>query len=149
MATGVKRPTGLLGHPQRLAIIVEVARQGELSANGYWRLAGDGAPSLPALAYHFRALLRAGALEVSRRQPVRGATETFYRLPAGAAGEEVDAELTRLIDELRHARSLVRAAHSNTRRDGLMPAQATGTVADSENKSGAAGAPVTNRGGTP
>jgi DNA-binding transcriptional ArsR family regulator len=69
-------------HPMQVRIIEEAASRDRLSPVQF-REAGT---SVSLVAYHFRALLKAGLLERAGTAPRRGATEHFYRLSRRARG---------------------------------------------------------------
>lgn len=77
-----------LGHPTRLAIIVELLeRDVELSASelsDILKANGLADATLGATAYHVRTLANKSVLRVKRRKRVRGAIETFYVIAAPA-----------------------------------------------------------------
>jgi DNA-binding transcriptional ArsR family regulator len=66
-----------LGHPTRMAILQHVDAVGEASPRAF---TGSHAASLATVAHHFRALARAGLIQLVRREPRRGAVEHFYAL---------------------------------------------------------------------
>jgi DNA-binding transcriptional ArsR family regulator len=63
-------------HPMQVEILVAAAGRERLSPVQF-RQSGD---SVSRVAYHFRALNKAGLLEPAGTAPRRGATEHFYRL---------------------------------------------------------------------
>src|SRR4051812_22666016 len=68
-----------LSHPSRLQILDALDGGGALSPSQLCERIDSG-PGLANLAYHTRALARAGLLKPAGRRPVRGALEHFYRL---------------------------------------------------------------------
>jgi DNA-binding transcriptional ArsR family regulator len=77
-----------LRHPLRIRIL-EIVNERDMSPTQFMRqrLAPDvevSAKSLSQLSYHFRALEKAGCIEVVDRVPRRGATEHVYRGKARA-----------------------------------------------------------------
>jgi hypothetical protein len=69
-------------HPMQVEILEAAAATDRLSPVQF-QSAGD---SVSRVAYHFRALLKAGLLERAGTAPRRGATEHFYRLSRTARG---------------------------------------------------------------
>jgi hypothetical protein len=69
-------------HPLQMGILEAAAGRDRLSPVQF----NDGATSVSLVAYHFRALHKAGLLEQAGTAPKRGATEHFYRLSKGARG---------------------------------------------------------------
>jgi DNA-binding transcriptional ArsR family regulator len=69
-------------HPMQIEILEAVAARDRLSPVQFQ---GPG-QSVSRVAYHFRALLKAGLLERAGTAPRRGATEHFYRLAKKARG---------------------------------------------------------------
>jgi DNA-binding transcriptional ArsR family regulator len=63
-------------HPMQVEILEAAAARDRLSPVQF-RQSGD---SVSRVAYHFRALNKAGLLEPAGTTPRRGATEHFYRL---------------------------------------------------------------------
>jgi DNA-binding transcriptional ArsR family regulator len=77
-----------LRHPLRIRIL-EIVNERDMSPTQFMRqrLSPDvevSAKSLSQLSYHFRALVKAGCIEVVDRVPRRGATEHVYRGKARA-----------------------------------------------------------------
>lgn len=80
--------SAVMRHPLRVRIL-EVVNDRDMSPTQFMRqrLAPDvevSAKSLSLLSYHFRALEKAGCIEVVDRVPRRGATEHVYRGKARA-----------------------------------------------------------------
>lgn len=69
-------------HPTQIKILEAVAERDRLSPVQF----RDPGTSVSLVAYHFRALLKAGLLERAGTAPRRGATEHFYRLARAARG---------------------------------------------------------------
>jgi len=63
-------------HPIRLDILGALSRMATISPTEFAR---DRREPVGNVAYHFRELARLGFIELARTQPVRGATEHFYR----------------------------------------------------------------------
>lgn len=76
-------------HPTQVAIIECIAYMGysegrPVSPQQLTRLLGDDI-ALSSMAYHVRALVSNGVLELRATQPVRGAVEHFYGFAAWAS----------------------------------------------------------------
>lgn len=84
-----------ISHPLRQRIMVRL-NQDVASPN---QLAGELGESLGRLSYHVSALAKAGAIELVRTEPRRGAVEHFYR--ALVRPWFSDAEWVRLAPSLR------------------------------------------------
>jgi hypothetical protein len=70
----------LFVHPIKVAIIEAMLWVDEpLSARLLERMVDDGT-SVSLLSYHLRTLAESGILVVVREQPVRGTTQTYFRL---------------------------------------------------------------------
>ena len=69
-------------HPIQVEILEAAADRDKLSPVQFH----DGGASVSRVAYHFRALHKAGLLEAAGTAPRRGATEHFYRLSRAARG---------------------------------------------------------------
>lgn len=80
----------LLAHPLRVAILRELVEDGELSPK--LLTARIGGYTLPAVAYHVRALADAGVIVETRTEPRRGAQEHFY-VPKAEAAKVVEAAM--------------------------------------------------------
>lgn len=66
----------------RVRTLAAIADAGELGALGV--VDAGAAPSMGVAAYHVRALLRDGLVELVRTEPRRGAVASFYSVtPAG------------------------------------------------------------------
>lgn len=71
----------LLVHPVKVEIIEAMSWIGHpLSATDLDRLL-RGQLGVSLISYHLRKLAEVGALKLERREPVRGAIQTFYVLP--------------------------------------------------------------------
>jgi DNA-binding transcriptional ArsR family regulator len=69
-------------HPMQVRILEEAASRDRLSPVQF----RESETSVSLVAYHFRALFKAGLLERAGTAPRRGATEHFYRLSRHARG---------------------------------------------------------------
>jgi len=69
-----------LVHPTKVAIIEAMDWVGVPLSPREIVLIFDKQTGVSAVSYHMRALAEAGAVEVVRQQPVRGALQTFYAL---------------------------------------------------------------------
>ena len=69
-------------HPIQVEILEAASSRDRLSPVQF----KDEGTSVSLVAYHFRALLKAGLLERAGTAPRRGATEHFYRLSKYARG---------------------------------------------------------------
>jgi DNA-binding transcriptional ArsR family regulator len=63
-------------HPIRVAVMGHLLAQGEMSPNMIARASGI---PIGNVAYHVRQLSEVGAIKETRRVPVRGAMEHFFR----------------------------------------------------------------------
>jgi Helix-turn-helix domain len=72
---GEFKPAALLGHPERVNILA-VCGQREITPSEY---AAQEGLSLEQVNYHFRALLKADFLHVTRREDAGGTRRVFYR----------------------------------------------------------------------
>ncbi|HSS34262.1 MAG TPA: helix-turn-helix domain-containing protein [Solirubrobacterales bacterium] len=72
---GEFKPAVLLGHPERINILA-VCGQREITPSEY---AAQEGLSLEQVNYHFRSLLNAAFLDVTRKEDVGGAKRVFYR----------------------------------------------------------------------
>jgi DNA-binding transcriptional ArsR family regulator len=82
IALGTIRPlVKALGHPVRVAIVLQLSTMGELSPSRISQRIGE---DLPTVAYHMKVLrgLDPPAVKLTEERPVRGATEHFYRINA-------------------------------------------------------------------
>jgi DNA-binding transcriptional ArsR family regulator len=77
-----KSVAGATLHPLQVEILEAAAVRDRLSPVQFQ----GGGSSVSRVAYHFRALLKAGLLERAGTAPRRGATEHFYRLSKAARG---------------------------------------------------------------
>ena len=77
-----KRVADATLHPMQVEILEAAASRDRLSPVQFQ----DSGDSVSRVAYHFRALLKAGLLERAGTAPRRGATEHFYRLSSKARG---------------------------------------------------------------
>lgn len=68
----------LLRHPLRIRLMAALATTGPGSATFFSSQFGDA--SVGDCHYHLTTLRKAGAVELARSRPVRGATERVYRL---------------------------------------------------------------------
>jgi DNA-binding transcriptional ArsR family regulator len=106
-----------IGHPLRWRML-EALNEGEASPSELARLFGE---PVNLVAYHMRALLEAGAVELVRTVPRRGSTEHYYRaimrpyfgdrewaaLPSETRRAVLDTEVKRIV---RDARAALRGA---------------------------------------
>jgi hypothetical protein len=118
---------GPLGHPLRVRVL-EIANTREISPVAFvdegLEPVGVTFPDRPAalshVAYHFRALEKAGCIEVVRTVQRRGATEHIYR--GTAAVEFTSEEFDRMSEEQRQLLSRTSLQALIARADGAMHA---------------------------
>jgi AraC-like DNA-binding protein len=87
---GELKPAAVLGHPERVNILAACGQR-EITPSEY---AAQEGLSLEQVNYHFRALLNAAFLCVSRKEDVGGAKRVFYKARRpGMVGDEEFAEM--------------------------------------------------------